>query len=176
MDKVSRSYQTMHIAVKEPPKSPKQLPQTHESHVMFKRGLELMTRNHLRDAMTHFEAALQISPDNALYLSHCGLCVALYNEDFDLAMKLCKRAIRLDPRDTTIRVNLGKVHRLRGDNARAHETFLRAWKDNRSHPLPAAELTRMGVRRPPVLPFLSRSNWLNIRLGRLRARLERGRS
>ena len=55
----------------------------------------------------------------------------------------------------------------------AHDAFLSGWNADRKHPAPAAELTRMGVRRPPVLSFLPRSHWLNVRLGRLRARLVR---
>ena len=72
-----------------------------------------------------------------------------------------------------IRVNMGKVFRLAGDNHAAHRTFLRAWQVNRRHPAPAAELARMGIRRAPVLRFLPRSHWCNRHLGRLRYHLER---
>jgi hypothetical protein len=88
---------------------------------------------------------------------------------------LCERAVRLAPDDAQVRVNLGKVHRLAGDMAAAHRTFVRAWSSDRRNSVAATELARMGVRRPPVLPFLPRSNWCNRELGRLRARLERAR-
>ena len=43
----------------------------------------------------------------------------------------------------------------------------------REHYPAAADLTRMGIRRPPFIRFLSRSNLVNIYLGMLRASLER---
>jgi tetratricopeptide (TPR) repeat protein len=150
------------------------LSETHESKVLFNQALEMLSRSHIRGAIKHLEEALQISPNNAAYLSHYGLCVAIDREDFDAAVKLCERALKIDPKDVVSRVNLGKVYRMQGDNSAAYDEFLRAWKADKSHPGPASELSRMGIRRPPIVPFLSRSHWLNVRLGRLRARLNRG--
>jgi hypothetical protein len=79
----------------------------------------------------------------------------------------------MSPKDPIGRVNLGKVFRLQGDNASAYEEFLAAWQLDKLHPAPAAELTRMGIRRPPVFRFLPRSHWANIYLGRLRSYLLR---
>lgn len=148
--------------------------ETHESKVLFNQALEMLSRSHVRGAIKHLEEALQISPNNPGYLSHYGLCIAMEREDYDAAIKLCERALKIDPKDVMSRVNLGKVLRLRGENGAAYEEFLRAWRSDKSHPAPASELSRMGIRRPPVLAFLPRSHWLNVRLGRLRARLSRG--
>jgi len=146
---------------------------THESEVLFSQAMELLSRNHVRAALTRFEQALEISPNNPLYLSYYGLCVAVDREDIPSGIKLCERAVKMDLKNPVCRVNLGKVYRLKGDNARAYESFLGAWKTDKTHPSAAAELSRMGIRRPPVLSFLPRSHWLNRRLGILRARLER---
>ncbi|MDH3197309.1 MAG: tetratricopeptide repeat protein [Candidatus Krumholzibacteria bacterium] len=150
------------------------LSETHESKVLYNQALEMLSRSHIRGAIKHLEEALQISPNNATYLSHYGLCVAIDREDYDAAVKLCERALKIDPKDVVSRVNLGKVYRMQGDNTAAYDEFLRAWKADKSHPAPASELSRMGIRRPPIVPFLSRSHWLNVKLGRLRARLNRG--
>jgi tetratricopeptide (TPR) repeat protein len=147
--------------------------ETHESKVLFSQAQELLARNRVQDAMRRLEEALQISPRNGEYLSFYGLCVAIEREDYDAAVKLCERAIRLDPNDPVSRVNLGKVFRMQGKNGDAYDEFIEAWKTDRLHPAPAAELSRMGIRRPPVIRFLSRSNWLNVQLGKLRAGLER---
>jgi Flp pilus assembly protein TadD len=148
---------------------------THESEVFFNQAMELFSRNHVEAAMKQFEKALQISPNNALYLSHYGLCIAMEREDFPSALKLCERAVKMDPRNPVARVNLGKIYRLQGDNTRAYKTYLQAWKTDKTHPSAAAELSRMGIRRPPVFPFLSRSHWLNKQFGILRAKIERSR-
>jgi Flp pilus assembly protein TadD len=146
---------------------------THESEVFYNQAMELLSRNHVKAAMKQFEEALQISPNNALYLSHYGVCIATERDDFPSALKLCERAVKIDPQNPVARVNLGKVFRLQGDNARAYKAYLEAWKKDKTHPAAAAELSRMGIRRPPVLSFLSRSHWLNRRLGILRAKIER---
>ena len=146
---------------------------THESEVLFSQAMELLSRNHVRAALTRYEQALEISPNNPVYLSYYGLCVAIEKQDIASGLRLCERAVKMDPRNPVNRVNLGKVYRLKGDNSRAYQSFLGAWKTDKTHPSAAVELSRMGIRRPPVLPFLRRSHWLNKKLGLLRAKLER---
>jgi Flp pilus assembly protein TadD len=146
---------------------------THESDVLYSQAMELISRNHMREAMKRFEEALQISPNNAVYMSHYGVCVAIEKEDIPAARKLCERAVKMDPKNPVARVNLGKVQRLQGDNELAHKTFIQAWKTDKTHPAAASELSRMGIRRPPVFSFLSRTHWLNKKFGMLRARFER---
>lgn len=147
---------------------------THESEVLYNQAMEMLSRNHVKAAMQRFEEALQISPNNAVYMSHYGVCVALVKDDLAAARKLCERAVKMEPNNPVARVNLGKVLRFLGDNAGAHKTFIQAWKSDKTHPAAAAELSRMGIRRPPVFGFLPRGHWLNKKLGMLRARLERG--
>jgi tetratricopeptide (TPR) repeat protein len=146
---------------------------THESNVLFNRALEMVNRNRASAARKELEMALQICPRHPGYLSLYGLCIAIESEDYESARKLCEKAIRINPRDPVSRVNLGKVFRMQGDTASAYGEFLTAYKIDRQHPAPAAELSRMGIRRPPVLPFLPRSHWANVGLGMLRARMHR---
>ena len=146
---------------------------THESEVLYNQAMELLSRNHIREAMKRFEKALQISPNNALYMSHYGVCVAVEKNDLSAARKLCERAVKMDSKNPVTRVNLGKVLRLRGDNGGAHQTFIQAWKTDKTHPAAAAELSRMGIRRPTVFSFLPRTHWLNRKFGLLRAKIER---
>jgi predicted Zn-dependent protease len=149
---------------------------THESNVLFNRAVELLNRNRIGPARKQLEMALQICPHNPSYLSFYGLCVAIESADYDAARRLCERAVRMTPSDPLNRVNLGRVLRMQGDNGAAYTEFLNAWKLDKQHPAPAAELSRMGIRRPPVFPFLDRSHWINVRLGRLRAQVHRLRA
>ena len=148
---------------------------THESNALFNRAIEMLNRNKASAARKHLEQALQICPQHPAYLSMYGLCVAIDAEDFDSARRICEKAVKMSPSDPINRVNLGKVFRLQGDNGSAYEEFLAAWQLDKLHPAPAAELTRMGIRRPPVLRFLPRSHWANIYVGRLRSQLLRPR-
>ena len=80
----------------------------------------------------------------------------------------CRLALRLAPGDPELRTNLGRVHRLRGNNGAAHRNFMEAFQHDRRHAGACAELTRMGIRRRPVLRFLGRGHWCNRVLGHLR--------
>lgn len=146
---------------------------THESNVLFNRAMEMINRNRVAAARKELEMALQICPRHSSYLSLYGLCIAVESEDYESARRICESAIRLNPRDPLTRVNLGKVLRLQGDNSAAYGEFIAAWKLDKNHPAPASELSRMGIRRPPVLAFLPRSHWANVALGRVRSRVTR---
>jgi Tfp pilus assembly protein PilF len=92
--------------------------------------------------------------------------------------KMCRAALNLAgrDRDPMLYVNLGRVLLDRGDRMKAREYFMKAYrKDNTSAPA-ALELSRMGVRKKPVFPFLARNNPLNIYLGKLRHRIREKRS
>ncbi len=143
---------------------------THESHVLYNRAVELVNRNRVAAARKELEKALQICPRHPGYLSLYGLCMAIESQDYEAARRLCESATRIDPTDPAVRVNLGKVLRLQGDARAAYHEFIAAWKIDKKHPGPASELSRMGIRRPPVLGFLPRSHWANIVLGKARAR------
>jgi Flp pilus assembly protein TadD len=146
---------------------------TLESHTLYRRALERIKRHRFRQAMPLLAKALRIAPTEPLYLSYYGLCLAEVKGEFEHAIGVCERASRARPIDPIINVNLGKVHKMRGDYASAHKTFLKAWAGNKRHPAPATELSRLGIRRPPVIRFLSRSNPCNKYLGRLRAKISR---
>ncbi len=146
---------------------------THESVALYNRAREKINHNRFQDAITLLRDALAIAPDNPYYLSFYGFCLAREREQYDLAVDLCRRALRTCPHDPVLLVNLGRVYRLKGDKGAAHRIFLFAWEHDRSHPSPATELSRMGIRRRPVIPILPRSHWCNRQLGKVRAKIER---
>jgi Flp pilus assembly protein TadD len=146
---------------------------TMESHSLYNIAIEKINRNKFREALGHLIEALRIAPSNPVYLSYFGLCLAHTEHDYDRALRMCKQALDVFSKDPLLRVNLGKVYKLKGDNASAHHEFLVAWGLNKGHPATASELIRMGVRRPPFVAFLPRRHWANKYLGMLRATLER---
>lgn len=146
---------------------------TLESQSLYNLAMEKSRRNHYKDALVHLGEAVRIAPGNPYYRSFFGYCLAQSEGDLDRALRFCRDAVNSRPMDPELHLNLGRVHKLKGDNASAYKAFVNAWKVCKGHPQAAAELTRMGVRRPPVLPFLSRSNWCNKYLGVIRATVER---
>ncbi len=143
-----------------------------DARALFDLATEKMRRNHLDGALADLDRAIRLQPGKPLYVSQYGLCLA-QRGDFDRALQLCEHAARAGARDPLVLVNLGRVYRAVGDSSAAHEVFIQAWRANRRNRAVAAELARMGVRRPPVVRFLPRSHWCNRGLGRLRYSLER---
>jgi tetratricopeptide (TPR) repeat protein len=136
-------------------------------------GLEHLRRNHLSLAAEAFREGLRRSPDHPLILSYYGLCLARLETNYAEALRLCKRATQQDPYDPTLMVNLGKVYRLIGDRGAAYRSLRAAWALDRRHHPTMLELARMGMRRRPVITWLARDHFLNILLGKLRARMMR---
>jgi Flp pilus assembly protein TadD len=146
---------------------------TSESRTLYDLALEKIKRTLFREALGHLADALRIAPSNPFYRSYFGYCLAQAEGDFDRAIQLCRQASDARPLDPELHVNLGRVYRLKGDNGEAYKSFTQAWHLCKGHPAAAAELTRMGIRRPPVIDFLSRLHWCNKYLGMLRAAIER---
>jgi Flp pilus assembly protein TadD len=146
---------------------------TSESRTLFDLAMEKIKRNHFKEALAHLAEAIRIAPTNPFYRSYFGYCLAQAERDFERAVQYCRQASDSRPLDPELHVNLGRVYRLKGDKAAAHAAFVQAWELCKGHPAAAAELTRMGIRRPAVIGFLPRSHFCNRVLGVLRARFER---
>ncbi len=144
-----------------------------ESQRHYNIALEQISRSNYAAALREMAIALQGAPNNAVYMSYYALCLARAEKDFGTAVQVCKRAAAMLRDDITIQVNLGRIYSLQGNRELAHETFLRAWERDTRHPGPAAELARLGIRRPSVVPFMPRSSWCNRYLGKLRATIAR---
>jgi Flp pilus assembly protein TadD len=123
--------------------------------------------------MDHLLDALRMAPRNATYLSYFGFCLAFARGHYLRAIRHCRDAVAVNPREVMHHVNLGRVYQLKGDREAAYETLQRAFRIKKNHPAVAAELARMGIRRPPFFTFLGRDNPINRCLGVLRAHLER---
>ena len=143
----------------------------HEANRLFQEA-EVRLRSHrTEDATVLLQRALEIDAEHAQSLSLFGLCLANRGLEFKRALQCCRRAIRHDPRSIDFHLNIAKVYKLMGDHQSAYKVLLRVWRGNPHDAQAACELARMGVRKQPPLPFLSRSHACNRFLGRLRSRL-----
>jgi tetratricopeptide (TPR) repeat protein len=101
-------------------------------------------------------------------LSYFGLCVAMIQKKYKAAMDLCKRALELEFYNSEHYVNFMKVYVIAGNRKKALETIeagLKLHPDDES--LLQARRT-LGVRARPAVPFLGRSNPINVSLGQAR--------
>ncbi len=137
----------------------------------FKEGLALLRNNYARKSLPYFARALELDRNNPFYLSYLGVATAAAERNWDAAEELCLQAIKMRRTQPELYVNLADVYRLAGRRKEAVETLEEGLKMTKRDAKVAAAYGRYGNRRPPVLPFLDRNNFLNRELGRLRYRL-----
>ncbi len=137
------------------------------TYLVFSEGLNLLRNNQLVEASNSFRRAHKEAPGNPRYLSYFALTLGIVERDFPRAISLCRAAVEQTPYDPELSVNLSKVYFEAGQRLNALVALragLRFDKDDRTLLM---ELKRMGVRRKPALPFLSRNHPLNKAIGKL---------
>jgi len=109
-----------------------------------------------------------LSSKMATGLSYFGLCLALVQKKMKPAIDLCKRAIELEFYNADHYANLARVYVAAGNRKKALDTIddgLKAHTDDET----LLDVRReLGVRSRPSVPFLDRSNPINITLGQAR--------
>ena len=143
---------------------------TFESRDLFRRAEIQINRGRFREASALLTHALKISPDNPIYVSHLGYCIGMLG-NIDGGEKMCRRAAKMAPAVPIVLVNLGRILIETGKRQEARKLFTQAYRIDNTHSPAALELSRLGVRRQPVFPFLKRGNVLNKYFGILRHRL-----
>lgn len=120
------------------------------------------------------DAPTQLNSKSAKGLSYFGLCIALVQKKYKTAIDLCKRALELEFYNGDHYVNLMKVYVAAGNRKKALETVESGLK---LHPEDEALLDArrsLGVRARPAVPFLGRTNPINVSLGRARHAKKQG--
>ena len=119
------------------------------------------------------EADRQGAELNGQFYSYLGYGIARYERRVKEGLALCQHSIKLQFYEPENYLNLARVQLLARNRRKAVEALNRALKLNASNPGAIALAREIGWRRRPVIPFLSRSNFLNRLLGRLSYRLRR---
>lgn len=123
--------------------------------------------------------AVALYPSHPLVLSYYGMLQALVDRKFYSGIAACTRAFvgfrSADRRNAEqiyplFYLNLGRACLAAGKKKEAVENFNKGLKHDPYHAELRKEMQRLGVRKKPVVPYLSRSNPLNRLLGILRSR------
>ncbi|MCB1057312.1 MAG: hypothetical protein KDD11_17570 [Acidobacteria bacterium] len=142
----------------------------------FKEGIIACRAERWRDGYALLsQVSRETAPETTLpsvFYSYLGLSMAHCEGRREEALNLCRYALRLDLEEAENHLNLARIYlmlRRRKSSLRALRNGLRLSPYHRR----LRELERqLGIRRPPVLPFLSRANPLNHLLGLARARFQ----
>jgi Flp pilus assembly protein TadD len=139
--------------------------------VEFKTGLRKLRDGHPQDALTHFQNAAEMEPQNPYYMSFTGVAHARTQGKPGVAIKLCETALTLKRNEAQLHLNLAEVYVAAGRRGDALTTLDRAAASFGRHRGVQRARLRLGSRRAPVLSFLGRDNALNKQLGIWRHRL-----
>ncbi|GAO04443.1 hypothetical protein [Anaeromyxobacter sp. PSR-1] len=136
-------------------------------------GLAAFTARDLGAAHAAFERAHRRDPRDARAMSWYGVTLVLVEKNSNLGVTLCDQALRATGPEPELLLNQARVHLALNQRERAVRAILRGlelWPRDAS--LCMARDT-IGIRRPPVIGFLSRNNPLNRFLGRIRHKWQR---
>lgn len=134
----------------------------------FDLGHAFYRKQQWKAAARHFaEAERKCGADDVyrhLYMSYQGLC-QVYRGDVS-GLNLCRRAAAIEAIQVRVFVNQALAELRMNHRKRACSAVALGLKIDRTDPTLLRLRDRMGVRRTPVLPFLSREHLLNRWLGR----------
>ena len=141
-----------------------------KSKQLFDKGIDALSEGKILAALSCFENAFAIEED-PLISSFIAFCIAKERGDVQKAISLCNAAIRKEPENSFHYLNLGKIYLLRKDTKEAINILRQGLKYEENQQI-ADELIKLGTRKPPVIPFLKRSNSINKYLGMILSRLK----
>ena len=136
---------------------------------LLKQGLAFLQENNSLSALACFERAYAVRK-TPLVQSYLAVCIATHRGQISEAVSLCLEAIAQEPQETVHYLNLGKVYIKAGKKKEALD-ILRQGLSRGENPELRELLERIGVRRKPLFPFLSRENFLNRYIGLVLSRL-----
>ncbi len=136
----------------------------------YEEGRAAFGRRDLETAHLAFERAHRKDSRDPRFMSWYGLTLVLVEKNSLLGIELCDQALRAVGPDPELLLNLARVHLAMNQRERAVRAILRGLEAFPGHAGLVAARDGIGIRRPPVIPFLSRNNPLNRLLGRVRHR------
>ena len=135
---------------------------------LTRRGDYLNALTVFRDIYESEDAPPIKNAKDAKGLSYFGLCLALVQKKYKAAMELCKRAIDLEFYNGDHHANLVRVYIARGDRKKAVDTAEAGLRMLPDHEGLVEVRKELGIRARPAVPFLDRSNPVNVSLGQAR--------
>ena len=137
-----------------------------------KRGVEACKQGKWKEGLAVLGTLAEIDRQGAelsgQFYSYLGYGIARYEHRVKEGLALCQHSIKVQFYEPDNYVNLARVYLLARNRRKAVEALTRALKLNASHGGARALAHEIGWRRPPVIPFLSRDNFLNRLLGKMR--------
>ncbi len=136
----------------------------------------LLEANNYKGALKMLGKALTEHPYNPFLLSYFGCLEAVVNRNYDHGVDICKDAIDIFNQEVpfgqdlfypVFYLNLGRAYLAGGNKKSAAEAFKKGLESDPENSDLTWELKKLGMRRKPVIPFLTRTNPMNKYVGML---------
>lgn len=137
----------------------------------FKAGIILLKQNKTGEAFLAFKQALKIKPEEPMFLSYFGLCLAMIDKSAVDAVVLCEKAAKEGFFHPELFINLGKVYLIKHDRKKAFMAFKKGLSVDGKNSDLQNELKKMGIRKQPIFPSLGRNNAINCLAGKVLSKL-----
>lgn len=137
----------------------------------LRRGIDCCRQGNWNEGLSHLGWIAEKESTTGLpglFYSYLGYGIALQQNRVEEGLKLCHHAIKLEFYEVENYMNLARTCLLAQDRKGAVQAVRAGLKIDRGHEGLLALYKELGMRRGPVLPFLSRSNLFNQILGRIR--------
>jgi tetratricopeptide (TPR) repeat protein len=135
-----------------------------------------LKKDNFQNALDVLTCALDLYPDDPLLLSYFGCLEAIMNRKYSFGIETCLKAIKIFKRKSSIGeehfhpvlyLNLGRAYLAAGKRKEAFDTFRKGLGYDSYNKELLNELSKLGVRTRPVIPFLKRSHPVNKYIGKL---------
>lgn len=138
-----------------------------------RRAAKMIEDGRHADAEQILRQGLERVPDHQDCLTHMAVCLAAGRRKFVSAEKLAKNLIKTNPYDARGYYALGRVNLIGSRRGSAFHNLEKAKDLSDGDRRMEGALENLDPRRPPVIRWLPRNNFLNIMLGRWRAALNK---
>lgn len=139
---------------------------------ILQRGVGLCRQGDWERGLAYLGQIAEAERSTALpgvFYSYLGYGIALRQKRVQEGLKLCRHSVKVQFYEPENYVNLARTCLLAEDRPAAVRAIVDGLKVDRNNDALLALHRELGMRKLPVLPFLSRSNPLNQLLGRLRS-------
>jgi tetratricopeptide (TPR) repeat protein len=130
---------------------------------LLKKGLEALSQGDTLSALSYLEKAINIER-SPVVCSCYAFCIAKERGQVSNAISLCEEALQKEPGNSLHYLNLGRIYLIDNNKVEAIKIF-REGLNHEANPIIVDELNKLGPRKPPIFPFLKRSNPINRYLG-----------
>lgn len=139
----------------------------------------LIRRKNWKNAWRLAREAHEHHPGDPFVISYFGYLTALADKKSDIGVKICTKALKALKRSDYeknisypwLYLNLGKACLATGNKKHAFSSFHKGLAKDKENRDLLWELRKLGLRKPSVIPFLKRTSFINVLLGKVRHRL-----